>query len=500
MLNPLNADGGGFGTLYEVTDAQHNIAVAKLVMKEPGAERELLIGAANEAAKHRNVVPLLDDGEHDNNWVMVMPRADRSLAQHLNDSGGSLSVEETLVVLTDIATALSDINGSLVHRDLKPQNVLLLNGTWSLADFGISRYAEASTSPDTRKYSLTAQYAAPEQWRLEHAGAAADVYAFGVVGYRLLAGHLPFPGPDFRTQHLGSAPPDLTVGSTRLRDLIEECLYKVPETRPTPTAILKRLGKIAGGAPASTGLEKLAQANRVQVQRRSAEDAQRSAEQEHQLWLQRLQETGASAFKRVMEELTEAISDYAPTANLLYGKGSSATSFDKQAAGKLFIADLNDAQLGLDIPAPSPSRADTLPFTVVSESVISLTLPGSQNGWRGRSHSLWFCDINEKDRFAWYELAFMQSTLGGGAGTHQIEPFGLSAPEAHEAFNPLRLASMQLAWGWDELDRSDLSEFVGRWLGWFGDAAQNQLQRPLMMPERPTQRRQNSWWSRLGGR
>ncbi|MCV7062825.1 protein kinase, partial [Mycolicibacterium vaccae] len=144
-------------------------------MKEPGAERELLIGAANEAAKHRNVVPLLDDGEHDNNWVMVMPRADRSLAQHLNDSGGSLSVEETLVVLTDIATALSDINGSLVHRDLKPQNVLLLNGTWSLADFGISRYAEASTSPDTRKYSLTAQYAAPDQGQRGDIGARGHV-------------------------------------------------------------------------------------------------------------------------------------------------------------------------------------------------------------------------------------------------------------------------------------------------------------------------------------
>jgi serine/threonine protein kinase len=167
---------GGFGKLYIVKDEQGNEAVAKLVPKDPRAERELLIGAANEAAKYRNVVPVLDDGEYEDKWVLVMPRAEKSLAQHLQNRGGSLDVKEAVAVMTDIAMALADINGAIVHRDVKPENILLLNGSWSLADFGISRYAEATTSADTQKYKLSPRYAAPEQWRMEHATAAADVY------------------------------------------------------------------------------------------------------------------------------------------------------------------------------------------------------------------------------------------------------------------------------------------------------------------------------------
>ena len=90
----------------------------------------------------------------------------------------------------------------MVHRDLKPENVLFLDGHWCVADFGISRYAEASTAPDTRKYALTPAYAAPERWRNEHATSATDVYSLGVIAFELLTGARPFPGPDlgyFRT-------------------------------------------------------------------------------------------------------------------------------------------------------------------------------------------------------------------------------------------------------------------------------------------------------------
>src|SRR4051812_20860511 len=109
-----------------------------------------------------------------------MPRADRSLRGHLAATGQILTFYDALTVLIDVTAALVDLDGKVVHRDIKPENILLLDGAWCLADFGISRYAEASTARDTHKWSMSPPYAAPERWRSERATSASDVYALGV--------------------------------------------------------------------------------------------------------------------------------------------------------------------------------------------------------------------------------------------------------------------------------------------------------------------------------
>jgi serine/threonine protein kinase len=112
------------------------------------------------------VVPIIDSGETADEWVLVMPRAERSLRQHLDSRGDKrLEVKEAVSILTNLAVALTDLDGKVVHRDLKPENLLLLDGTWCLADFGISRYAEATTAPDTQKFALSPPYAALLHWR-----------------------------------------------------------------------------------------------------------------------------------------------------------------------------------------------------------------------------------------------------------------------------------------------------------------------------------------------
>jgi eukaryotic-like serine/threonine-protein kinase len=121
---------------------------AKLVPKAPGADRELLFINIADA---RNVVPIVDSGEHAGYWVLVMPRAGFSLRKYLDASGGLLALPEAVEVLKDVCDALADLAGRVVHRDLKPENVLRLNGRWCLADFGISRYVEATTAPDMQK-------------------------------------------------------------------------------------------------------------------------------------------------------------------------------------------------------------------------------------------------------------------------------------------------------------------------------------------------------------
>jgi hypothetical protein len=478
VSGPLPSGQGGFGTLYIVTGDRGQEAVGKLVRKDPGAERELLMGDSAAAAGYRNIVPVWDQGDHDDNWVIVMPRAEQSLAQYLLDHG-PLSIDELVPILRDIATALTDIDGNVVHRDLKPPNILLLDGAWCLADFGIARYAEKTTSSDTRKFSLTPQYAAPEQWRAQRATSATDVYAFGVVAYELLTGELPFPGPDaerFREQHLNEPMPELKLGTARLRDLIEECLYKAPGARPTPAAILQRLEKIVD-EPKVAGFEQLAAVNREELARRAAAHAHASTEQEQQEKREQLHQAAALSLTRLGNELLESITANATAADV---------ELDAGRGKMIFVATLNGARIGLARPELSSSRWTT-PFTVISEAVITVNLAGDGvRGWRGRSHSLWFCDAKEEDQFAWFELAFMSSAFSQQPA---VVPFSLSAADAHVAFEPV-VGGRQLAWPLEEIRRDDLTPFLGRWLGWFAAAAKGQLQQPGILPERSAE---GSW-------
>ena len=156
----LNA--GGFGRVYLGCSADGDEVVIKLVPKVPGAGREILFEDLDGVP---NVVPVLDRGEWQDFWALVMPRAQKSLREYLVENMERLSVADTVQVLSDITQALVAIEGRIVHRDIKPDNILLLDGQWCLADFGISRYAEATTAPDTRKFAMSPPYASPEPWR-----------------------------------------------------------------------------------------------------------------------------------------------------------------------------------------------------------------------------------------------------------------------------------------------------------------------------------------------
>lgn len=117
--------GGGFGEVYAATSSDCDSAVAKMVPKAPGAQRELLFIDLEDV---RNVVPIIDSGETDDWWVLIMPRADKSLRQHLDEAAGPLDVSDAVHILSEVTVALKDLYGKVVHRDLKPENILLLNG------------------------------------------------------------------------------------------------------------------------------------------------------------------------------------------------------------------------------------------------------------------------------------------------------------------------------------------------------------------------------------
>ncbi|MHC4040605.1 serine/threonine-protein kinase [Bradyrhizobium sp. 23AC] len=461
---------GGFGQVFAAENQDGLKAAVKLVPKAPGASRELLFVDLKGA---RGIIPIIDSGEHGENWVLVMPRARKSLRDHLTDTVAPLSTSEATSILIDIASSLSELDGRVVHRDLKPQNVLYLDGKWCLSDFGISRYAEATTAADTQKYALSPPYAAPERWRAERATGAADVYAFGVMAFELLVGRKPFLGPhveDYREQHLHNEPPTIDVGSSVLKAIVTETLFKAPGARPSASNLLARLTR--SQQQRSGGLGKLSEAHLGEVAKQS--EAERKASAARTATEQRadLFQSASALLDGLHGELSEAILEAAPSAK-------------KGRAGKRngVTISLGTAQLEL-VPLaktpPSPWEWEAPSFDVIAHAGIILRVPRDRYDFEGRSHSLWYCDALQAGRFEWIETAFMVSPLMGRNTT--MRPFmadpGIEAAKALWA----GMAEFQLAWPMEPVESE---AFIERWAGWLADAAQGRLHAPSTMPERP---------------
>jgi len=467
--NPLAS--GGFGRVYEAKADDDSAVVVKLIPKAPGASRELLF---EELSGLPNVIPVLDSGEWNEYYVIVMPRAEKSLRQHLQAAGGKLGFDETITVLIDVIQGLAALNAGVVHRDLKPENVLFYKDHWCLTDFGIARYAEATTAPDTHKFSMTPPYAAPEQWRGERATCATDVYAFGIMAFELLQGKRPFPGPeipDFREQHLNQSPAAISGCPPSFASLVNECLYKAQTARPTPANILARLK--ATQRPASPATGRLQAVNKAIVEKEGAQHALMSAQQSLEELRRELFSAAEQSFGAIREALKQRVLEAAPATKVSTARGLMLQLGD----GALIIDDVQTA------PANCLSYyGDPPPFDVIAYTALAARKPRDQYDYEGRAHSLWFCDAHNEGVYRWFELAFMiQPGIPQG---YTIDPFALppTDKEAAGAFAPA-MTIRQIAWQPIPFDQGSEEQFIERWLTWFAAAVDGSLRHPSHMPE-----------------
>jgi eukaryotic-like serine/threonine-protein kinase len=216
---------GGMASVYLARDEELERPVAVKVLAEHLADQpefhDRFLREARLAAQlsHPNIVQVFDVGEENGSPFIVMECVEGStLAQELNERG-PLEPDEVVDLALQICGGLEHAHAAgLVHRDIKPQNLLLRpDGTVKIADFGIARAAETTRLTQMGSVLGTAAYLSPEQALGEEVTAAVDLYSLGCVLYELLTG---------RTPYVFETLPELVVKQR------EEAIAPVRELRP----------------------------------------------------------------------------------------------------------------------------------------------------------------------------------------------------------------------------------------------------------------------------
>ena len=238
---------GGMSTVYCAFDTllERNVAL-KILHEQYGGDEEYVERFRREARavaqlSHPNIVTVIDRGEEDGKQFIVFELVDGENLKELVARGGPLPVRRVLELGLEVGRALAFAHAQgLIHRDVKPQNVLLNgDGLAKVTDFGIVRSLDAVGQTETGTVLGTSHYIAPEQARGERVDAQTDVYSFGVVLHELLTGDVPYPGDNFLSvamKHVNDPVPSVLDtrpdAPIRLATLIERCLAKEPADRP----------------------------------------------------------------------------------------------------------------------------------------------------------------------------------------------------------------------------------------------------------------------------
>jgi hypothetical protein len=252
---------GGMGVVYEANQLALDRTIA-LKLLAPGLsdsdafrERFRREATLQAALEHPNVVPIYEAGESDEGFFIAMKLVRGSDLKRLSEL--HLDPKRVVAILEQAASALDAAHAAgLVHRDVKPQNILVDEDDWAyLADFGLTRGPDERRSTTTG-YTGSLDYAAPELIRGEAAGPATDLYAFAAVMLEALTGEVPFPVDNEATlvyAHLTEDPP---MVSTRRPDIgpaldvvVARGLAKQPENRYRTASELVAEAKRALAAP-----------------------------------------------------------------------------------------------------------------------------------------------------------------------------------------------------------------------------------------------------------
>ncbi len=248
---------GGMATVYLAVDQRLDREVALKVMRAHLVHDDSFVTRFRREARsaaalsHPNVVAVYDQGEDDGHMFLAMEYVSGQTLREVLSDEGALSPRAALDVLEPLLQALSEAHAKgLIHRDVKPENVILSeNGTVKVADFGLARAVSSQTVTSSSGMLLgTVAYLSPEQVERGIADARSDVYAAGLVLFEMLTGTKAFTGDTpihVAYQHVHAGVP---VPSTRaeglppaLDELVAAATSRDPDERPADASAFLEL-------------------------------------------------------------------------------------------------------------------------------------------------------------------------------------------------------------------------------------------------------------------
>lgn len=254
---------GGMATVYRAVDTRLDRMIALKVMHpglaSDGAFVDRFIREAKTVARldHPNVVGVFDQGTEGSYVYLAMEYVSGCTLRDILRERGALQPRATLDILEPVLAALGAAHlAGLVHRDMKPENVLIGDdGRVKVADFGLVRAVDTNTTVSSGSLLGTVSYLAPEQIEHGATGTSSDVYACGVLLYEMLTGAKPHTGTTpaqvlYQHLHEDVAPPSEAVPglAPELDDLVGAATARDPGRRPRDAVALLALAREARAA------------------------------------------------------------------------------------------------------------------------------------------------------------------------------------------------------------------------------------------------------------
>jgi eukaryotic-like serine/threonine-protein kinase len=235
---------GGMSDVYLATDTLLNREVAiKILRQELSIDPVNLLRfqrEANAASKlnHPHIVEIFDVGEEDGRHYIVMEVVRGKTLKELIQQRGALDIKEAIFIMRQIISAVGHAHThNIIHRDIKPQNILVKDdGSIKIADFGIAMAMDATQLTQVDSVMGSVHYMAPECARGEIASVQSDVYALGIVFYELLSGQVPFAAEvsvQVALKHMQEEFPSVRSFNPSIPQSIENIIFKATAKNKT---------------------------------------------------------------------------------------------------------------------------------------------------------------------------------------------------------------------------------------------------------------------------